>query len=289
MPFIVGAPRSGTTLLRFMIDAHPSIAIPPETGFLTLTETMDGPGATVRHNLFRQITHFPPTAPAWPDFGIAAEDFQAALERIEPFDLAEGVRAFYRLYAQAQNKPRYGDKTPIYCDSLRHILKLLPEARFIHIIRDGRDVLLSLRHMWFAPGQDIRTLALYWRTLVRNARESGLRSGAYMEVRYEDLVRDPRPVLEAVCRFVQLDFDACMLRYWQRTPHRLLEHRTRYRSDGTVLVTHETRLAQQALTKHPPQPQRIGRWKTEMTEAERLEFIRFAGDTLEELGYELEA
>ena len=64
---------------------------------------------------------------------------------------------------------------------------------------------------------------------------------------------------------------------------------TRYRSDGTVLVTHETRLAQQALTKHPPQPQRIGRWKTEMTEPERLEFIRFAGDTLEELGYELEA
>jgi hypothetical protein len=209
------------------------------------------------------------------------------LQRVEPFTMGEGLRAFYRLYAKRQNKPRYGDKTPTYCEHLPAIRSLLPEARFLHIIRDGRDVALSLRGRWFAPGQDIPTLAGYWSRLVGCAREAGLGSPSYREVRYEDLVTDPRPVLESICSFLGLVFHPAMLRYWERTPSRLNEHRTRRRIDGSVLVTHEQRLDQQRLTMCHPQLGRILRWKTEMTAQEQSEFLAVAGETLKELGYQV--
>jgi hypothetical protein len=286
MPVIIGAPRSGTTLLRFMVDGHPSIAIPPETGFLAAPALFDCDLGTAIE-FYRILTTFPPDAPAWQDFGLAAGDFWNELQHLKPFDQSEGFRVFYRLYAKKQNKPRYGDKTAIYSEHVARIKSILPEAHFVHIIRDGRDASLSLRRMWFAPGQDIRTLALYWQQMVRKARDAGRRSGAYLEISYEDLVRNPQPVLETVCRFIEIQFDAAMLRYWERTPERLKEHRTRHRTDGTLLVSHEQRLMQQSLTMRPPQPDRIFRWKEEMTAHERSEFLRIAGDKLDELGYEV--
>jgi hypothetical protein len=78
-----------------------------------------------------------------------------------------------------------------------------------------------------------------------------------------------------------------MLRFWERTPERLREHRTRHRLDGSVQVTHEQRLVQQKMTMHPPDPTRIFNWKREMRPAECDEFVCYAGDTLRELGYEV--
>jgi hypothetical protein len=263
------------------------MAIPPETGFLAFAGSFAPTDGSIREELFRIVTTCPPDAPAWQDFGLDAQEFWDELQGIEPFDLGEGLRTFYRLYAKKQNKPRYGDKTPIYCEYISSIERALPEAHFIHIIRDGRDTALSLRRMWFAPAQDIQTLALYWQRLVRSAREAGLHSRAYMEVRYEELVMNPQPVLEAVCKFAKLDFDPAMLRYWDRTPDRLKEHRTRHRMDGSVVVTHSQRLVQQRLTMQPPQAGRIFGWKEEMTRDEHSEFLRCAGYTLKELGYEV--
>jgi hypothetical protein len=114
-----------------------------------------------------------------------------------------------------------------------------------------------------------------------------LGSPSYQEVRYEDLVTDPRATLETICLSLGLEFHPDMLRYWERTPARLCEHRTRHRLDGSVIVTHEQRLEQQRLTMCRPQPGRVFRWKLEMTAAERSEFLEAAGDTLAELGYEL--
>jgi hypothetical protein len=287
MPVVVGAPRSGTTLLRYLLDSHPALAIPPETGFLAFAPSISDHGVATRENLFRIVTNCPPDAPAWSDFGIDKDDYWNELLRIEPFDLAEGFRAFYRLYAAKQRKPRYGEKTPCYCEHIPLIESLLPEAHFLHIIRDGRDAALSLRPLWFAPGKDIRTLALYWRGLVRTGREGGARARSYMEVRYEDLVTDADRVVRSICDFIQLEFDPAMLRFWERTPERLREHRTRQRLDGSVQVTHEQRLVQQKMTMYPPDPTRIFNWKREMRPAECAEFVCYAGDTLKELGYEV--
>jgi len=287
MPIVVGSPRSGTTLLRFMLASHPLLCIPPETGFLPVVAAAAAMGGFAKEDLFRIVTTFPPEGPGWEDFGLEADNYWTELQRVEPFTAAEGLRAFYRLYARKQNKPRYGEKTPAYCEHLPAIRNLLPEAHFIHIIRDGRDASLSLRNRWFAPAQDTPTLAAYWNGLVRSARDAGLGSPSYMEVRYEDLVTNPQPALETVCSFLGLTFHPAMLRYWERTPSRLEEHSTRRRLDGSVIVTHEQRLDQQRLTMSSPQPERVFRWKTEMTAQEQAEFLAVAGELLSELGYQV--
>ena len=286
MPIIVGAPRSGTTLLRFMLDSHPEMAIPPETGFLVLAPTLKEKGSQLREELFRTIINHPTDSPGWADFGIPAEEFRAALAAIPVFTVADGYRTFYRLYAARFGKPRWGEKTPIYSKSIELIRRLLPEGRFIHIIRDGRDAALSLRRMWFSPGWEIETQAAYWQEFVLAARRAGLGRSDYIEVRYEDLVLKTQETLEQICAFIDLDFDDGMLRYYTRTPERLKEHQGRSLADGTVL-THEQRLRQQRRTTEPPDPACVFAWKSAMNEKECARFNRVAGDLLAELGYEV--
>lgn len=284
MPVIVGAPRSGTTLLRFMLDAHSDLAIPPETAFLRLGPELVERNVTV-DEFFRAIVGFPATAPAWRDFGIAEEAFREALAQLVPFTVADGFRTFYRLYASRFHKSRWGDKTPLYCKAIELIRQVLPEAQFIHIIRDGRDAALSLRKMWFSPGHDIETQAAYWRDCVRAARGAGHGRTDYLELRYEALVERPEAVLQETCRFIDLDYQETMLDYYTRTPDRLAEHGTRLRADGTPLVARERRLDQVKLTTSPPDPSRVYAWKREMPVEEQRRFSLVAGDLLQELGY----
>jgi hypothetical protein len=286
MAVVVGAPRSGTTLLRLMLDAHPELAIPPETGFLAAAAGLKGEGDSLRRALFELITQFPQEAPAWADFGIAAGEFEEALARIEPFTCAAGVRAFYRLYAERQGKTRYGDKTPGHAKHLAAIENLLPEAHFIHLIRDGRDVALSWREQWFAPGREIETLAREWQSWVRAARERGARCRRYLEVRYEELIQEPRAALARICTFLELEFDEAMLAYYERSPQRLAEHVERRRVDGSLVVSREDRLRQQARTMQPPDCERVFAWRREMSSQEQARFMTVAGGLLGELGYE---
>jgi hypothetical protein len=286
MPIVVGAPRSGTTLLRFMLDAHPDLAIPPETGFLRLGTRFKATQPGVREAFARAIVGYPPEAPGWQDFGVPEESFRDALQDLDPFSVSEGFRAFYRLYAARFGKPRWGDKTPLYCMEIETIRRTLPEVRFIHLIRDGRDSSLSLRGLWFSPGPRIETQATYWRKCVLRAREAGVGRSDYLEVRYEDLVRRPRDTIEQVCAFVDLDFRDEMVRPHLRSPDRLSEHRGRWRPDGTSLVTAEQRLQQQRRTMEPLDERCVFGWKSTMADEERARFRRVAGDLLEALGYE---
>jgi hypothetical protein len=285
MPVIVGAPRSGTTLLRFMLDAHPDLAIPPETGFLVLAAGFEQ-SADLRQQFFDALTAFPPDAPAWDDYGLSRDRFWSVLQGTVPFSVADGYRAFYRAYAERFGKRRWGDKTPMYCQHLLDIDRLLPEAHFIHVIRDGRDVALSLRQTWFSPGHNIEFLAEHWRTSVSTAREQGAGCGHYIEVRFEELIRDSHAVLQRLCDFLDLPYSDVMLDYPRRVPGRLTEHRDRRRVDGSLVVSHGGRVRQQALTMAAPQPSRVQAWRTEMEEGERFRFEAIAGDLLLELGYD---
>ncbi|HEX2090950.1 MAG TPA: sulfotransferase [Longimicrobiaceae bacterium] len=288
MPIVVGSPRSGTTLLRLMLDAHSELAIPPETGFLKLGPRLRGKGERLRERFFRAVVSYPESSsPAWPDFEIPEEAFREAVARIDPFTVPDGYRAFYRLYAARFGKSRWGDKTPLYCMELDTIRRLLPEARFVHVIRDGRDVALSLRKMWFSPGREMKAQAAYWRRCVLAARRAGGGRPDYLEVRYEDLILDTRETLGRICAHIGLDFDEAMLSYHLRAPERLREHKGRSRPDGTPLVTREERLRQQARTTELPDPSCVFAWKEAMSMEERKAFQAVAGDLLEELGYEV--
>ncbi len=283
---IVGAPRSGTTLLRFMLDAHPDMAIPPETGFLALAEPATRPKLEYPYGFVAAVMNYPPGSPNWPDFGISAEELDTAIRLIEPFDLADAFRAFYRLYAARMNKPRWGDKTPVYVRHIETLRGLLPEARFIHIVRDGRDACLSWSKTWFRPSDDFATTVRQWREWVLAGRRQGEKTNSYLEIRYEDLVANPVEVLKSVCRFIALEFDEVMLRYHERAPERLQEHRERRHEDGSIAISREQRLENQRLTTKQLDPARIGAWRQAMPLEQQREFVRLAGDALRMFDYE---
>jgi hypothetical protein len=279
MPVIVSVGRSGTTLLRLMLDSHPELAVPPETGFLpAIWERREELDAETLADLVV-------AAPQWPDFHLDEAELRAALRALRPFSAAEGTRCFYRLYARRFGKRRWGDKTPVYGRHMPAIQDLLPEARFLHLIRDGRDVALSLRPLWFAPGQDARTLAAHWRDGIEAARRDAPACRHYLEVRYEDLVAEPERVLARVCGFLDFAYTPEMLGYPARAAARLGEVRDQRQADGR-LVTREERLGFHPLLTAPPRPERTGRWRREMSAVEIAEFEAVAGDLLAALGYE---
>jgi hypothetical protein len=285
-PFIVGSPRSGTTLLRLMLDSHPQLAIPPETGFLPRAlGCLFGTEARRRQSFCRALINFPPKAPGWCDFGLDAQAFMRELQGITPFHADAAIRCFYRLYAARFGKERWGDKTPSYGRHMRAIERVLPEACFIHIIRDGRDVALSLRDLWFSRGADMTTLARRWRRDICATRRQSLGCRRYMELRYEALVLDPQTCLRDVCDFIEIDYDCAMTNYHQRAATRLLEHQARTRIGGEMLLGKEARLAQQRLAACPPDPSRISRWQQEMLPSERAEYEAVAGGLLAALDY----
>ncbi len=293
VPFIVGVGRSGTTLLRLMLDSHPELAIPPETHFVPgLVEAASARRATPEAVLEAIVSH---DQSGWEESGVAREAMLERLGALRPLDAAGALRAFYGIYAERHGKPRYGDKTPRYVTKIGVIAPALGEARFVHMIRDGRDVALStnkrlveLRNSKPVP---IEKMAKRWRDRILAARQVELEPGRYLEVRYEDLVLDTEPTLRRVCEFIELDFDPVMLSYHERAGERLQEMNRDHERSGSRrgALSGEERLKAHALTTAPPQADRTDVWRTDMPAADRAAFERVAGDLLAELGYETES
>jgi hypothetical protein len=288
VPFVVGVGRSGTTLLRMMLDAHPELAIPPETHFINPFIQASG---RLRFNpriACRTIVH--DQRRRWNDFGLAEEDLLARYEAIDPFNTSDALRAFYELYADKHGKPRWGDKTPDYIRKMKKIQKTLPEARFIHVIRDGRDAGLSQNSRIRKRGKHPvppREMARRWRKRILKAKDDAAEVQHYIEVRYEDLVADTEAVLRRVCEHVELAYDPVMLRYYERAEERLQEMAGALPAKkGRPEREAGERVAAHALTTKPPDPGRLQVWKQEMSEAENAEFEEAAGYLLDDLGYE---
>jgi hypothetical protein len=276
MPFIVGAPRSGTTLLRLMLDANPILAIPPETGFFVAAiPEIRSPGDFLGLLM---------GAETWPDFAIEPGVLLKNLCELSTFSISDGYRIFYATYAARFDKPRYGDKTPIHIFHMQRIELTLPEAHFIHIIRDGRDAALSLREQWFSPGKNMATLAKFWMDHVNAGRAAALQVRKYLEVRFEDLILDPAAVLARICDFIEIDFTPSMLTYYERAPARLQEHQGRAFADGSVL-SKASRYDQQKRATLPPQQDQVFRWRHSMRSADIKEFQAVAGSLLADLHY----
>lgn len=279
VPFIIGAPRSGTTLLRLMLDSHPELAIPPETHFIPSILQIK----TI-NDFFRIITNYC----SWTDFCLSRDIFFGQLQALRPFNLGDGLRCFYELYSKRFGKERYGDKTPIYYAHMLDIQSILPEARFIHLIRDGRDVILSLRNVWFAPGNDVETLATYWLRIITEAQRQGSLCKYYLEVKYENLVTMTTDVLRDICKFIELPYHHSMENYQHTSHSRLNELNDLYDNKGNLIVSKQRRLSLHAFTRQRPDSSRIGQWRREMTKREVNRFLDIAGTKLYELGYSIQ-
>lgn len=260
---VVGRGRSGTTLLRAMLDSHPEVAVPDESPWVVrMAQALPGAydGAELARRLAADASFLRWQLPA---------DEVARRVRAAP-DLAEAVRSLYRLYAEAQGKPRYADKTPSAVMHMERLAALLPETRFVHLIRDGRNVALS----YLDAGFDTATMgqaALDWRRFVRRGRASGraLGSARYREVRYEELVADPEAVVRDLCPYLDLAYDPAMLRYFERAEE----------------VVGDMPHPEARRHVYLPPTAGLRDWSTEMSSQQLGVFEVLAGDLLDELGY----
>ena len=199
--FVVGCGRSGTTVLRTVLDAHPALAVAHEARFVAPLglrraryERPDGFAAD------RLMADLAADRAVRTNLEFAEADLRDALAARQPVaDFPDAVRRVFALWAGRRGKARYGDKFPGYVLRMPLLAGLFPEARFVHIVRDGRDVALS--SMAVADGGDAESdpvaLALDWVARVTAGRDAGAdaRAGRYHEVRYEALVGEPEPVI----------------------------------------------------------------------------------------------
>lgn len=263
-PVIVGVPRSDTTLLRFMLCATGELVIPPETAFIPRLADRTDPA-----DFLAALTAFP----TWEDFGLAADDIALP----DPFTPAGGLRAFYAAYAARHGARRTGDKTPAYLAQMPLIARLLPEAVFIHIIRDGRDVALSWSETWFAPDRDPQVLLDRWADQITAARTAGAGLAVH-ELRYEDLVGRPEETLRRLCAVIDLPFDPAMCDPALAARRLLPEHGDRHDRSGRVVVSSADRLHHSQRTLGPVDPDRVGRGRG-------LAVSAAARQVLDSLGY----
>ncbi|MEX2643051.1 MAG: sulfotransferase [Acetobacterales bacterium] len=255
--FIGGAGRSGTTLLRVMLDSHPAIACGPELKILP---------AILRQWVDMRTSYAPPLA-QW-RIGPAETD---RLYR----QLVEGLLEPYRV---AAGKPRVAEKTPGNVLFFRQFHALFPDSPLVHVIRDGRDVVTSLLSMdWTDPAtgqappytRDARRAAEYWVSCVRGGRSAldmpGL-SERYIEVRYEELARDPETTLRTLLVAVGEEWNPAVLEF-HRKPHDLSDESS---ADAV---------------QDPLNTAAIGRWQEDLKPGQLALVQSVAGDLLAELGY----
>jgi len=200
--------------------------------------------------------------------GLDHEDVSRQLESSEPLSYADAIRMIFGMYAASKGKSRYGDKTPGHVMHIPALAEMFPEGRFIHVIRDGRDVLLSNLETRFGSA-DVAEGALVWRRVVTEGRRAGaeLRADRYCEIRYEDLLDDPEGQLRRLADFSSLDFHEDMLRYFNQG------------SEIVGSAWHHRNL-------NLPPTKGMRDWRIEMPAHHVFAFERLAGDQLDDLGYE---
>lgn len=210
-PFVVGAGRSGTSLLRSFLDSHPELAVPGESHFLPrfIRKRADWEHAGgFDTDQFLDALSAEDRYQRW---GLDRSSVEEQFRRSPPKNLADALRGTYRAYAHAQGKPRYGDKTPGYVRALPLLADVLPEARIVHIVRDGRDVAASQMSMAWGPNDAARAASAWSRVVSAGRHFAARQPDRYLEVHYERLVADPEPELRRICSFIELTFTPVML------------------------------------------------------------------------------
>jgi Sulfotransferase family len=247
--FIVGCQSSGTTPLRLMLDSHPNIACGPETRFLP------------------DFAHL--TRESWDRLRLYGFPKEYWHRRVA--ELFDGIKSDY---ASSKGKPRWADKTPRYALSLDYLDELFPTCQIVHVIRDGRDVVVSHRHRWGYPSA-VKAIEK-WPRYIRAARAVGdnLPPGRYHEVRYERLVDDPEATMRELLDFLGEPWDPAVLEH-DRKPHDIS---TYY---GSFSSERRERAREQAAIYRS----RIGAHRREMDPVLRALFHLRSGAMLRELGY----
>jgi protein-tyrosine sulfotransferase len=252
-----GCGRSGTTLVRELLDRHPRLACGPETAFLC------------------DLANPERVAVEWSRDPGPIRRLAAASPDVVAF-----TAAFLREHAAAEGKARWCDKTPRNVRNIPRILHAFPNARFIHVVRDGRDVACSLRRH---PKETVRHGRVVPNTVDRPPAEGAKRWVAdtslglafkdhprCFELRYERLVTEPEATLRELCAFIVEDFDPVML-------------------DPSKAPADDPRFLNNPNAAEPISARSVGRWKKDLSPDERAGVERVAGELLIATGYAADA
>ena len=263
--FIIGAQRSGTTLLRLMLNAHPRVAVPEEGTFWIplLRRHRSRPNAPIPPGLKASYMRYLERNVQFRNWGLPLDAVPTGRDVSAP----EFMASFYRVYAAGRGKAIVGDKTPRFFDKVGDLNTFYPTARFIHIVRDGRDTYASQRRMGYRANPAVA--ALEWRCKVDWARRqlAALDPSRSRELRYEDLVARPEECMQDICALLGLEYDSAMLDFWRDSALFIGKHHSRF-------------------IFRPVSQDNVGKWKKSMGEREVVLFDAVAGERLRELGYE---
>ncbi len=211
--FVLGCPRSGTTLLRLMLRAHPRIAVPPETRLLLDAYENRGAYGDLRHLANREALAEWIVAGAGTRFAGLGLDPRTVAEEIAaaPPTLGSALETVMRAYAQRLGKPRWGDRRPGYVQHIDVLLRLFPDAQIVQVIRDGRDCVAELKQTpWWRMGV-YHAIATWTQALdAGSAAAERLPADAYTEVRYERLRADREGELRRLCGFLGEEYAPSM-------------------------------------------------------------------------------
>jgi len=267
--FLVGNDRSGTTLLRLVLDRG-SVAIPPESMFLAdfapvrQRGGLEDPAQAER--LMRAIWNHPRVR-LWNLPG-EAPPVPSGLGHEEAYRFI--VSAPFEAYARKEEKARWADKTPLYLRYIEELDTIWPEARFVIVVRDGRDVALSVMRVPFGAN-NVWAAARAWAHGIRLGLEAERRHpDQVVTVRYEDLVARPAEEGARVSEFLGLEFHEEMLEIERTDPDKILKEQAGWFTNVWAGINTSA----------------VGKWKREMTPAQQRLFARVAGPELEAVGYE---
>jgi hypothetical protein len=268
--FIVGCGRSGTTLLRVMLASSDRLMIPPESDFLWRAARRFGPGArmTGRHEEFVSMLE---AISSFPALELSSDEIRHELAGQPSETVAHCVSAVYRLYARKSGRSRWGDKNPFYVRYLGLIQRLFPNLRVIHVVRDGRDVAVSVRKTKMRP-HNLFLSARRWASCVEAGRRWGAQhQDRYLEIRYEALVAHPEQELKRVCDFIGEPFSPAMLEYHKDNQD--------LRHVAPAERGHHGNLARPIMRRN------TDKWRAELTLHDQQIIEAVAGRTLSASGY----
>jgi hypothetical protein len=210
--FVGGCPRSGTTLLRTMLNSHPGLAIPHETrilvdGYRRRAKWGDLGDPENRRRVARWVVER--KVSRYRQLTEDADELVECMVAAAP-TIGSVLGAGFRLYADRHGKPRWGEKRPSVVLNLDAVFAMFPDAQYVNVVRDPRAVVASIRKVGRQHGWGAHGLPGGTDTWERSARAADrwrrrLRADQFLEIQYEHLVADPAAVLGRIVEFLDLD------------------------------------------------------------------------------------
>lgn len=267
--FIFSCGRSGSSLLSRMLNSHYRLAVPYESHlFNTFYPWLKYYGDLEdRRNQMRMVNDILSTD-VLNDFSPRLKPRQV-IGLIKKNDFGGIVEAVLSCWAETQQKSRWGEKTPKHINFWRQILRYFPDAKFLHIVRDGRDVALSWIRARFGP-KTVYAAARAWARYLDKIEElKSVDDSLIYEVKYEDLLENPEDVLRKTCNFLKEDYSPKMVEFYK--------DKTPYKSDKVNIKNLNMPLLKNNKEK----------WKLEMTRNDLRIFEAIAKTHLQRYGYQL--